>query len=473
MEPSENLQKSMFNAVLMLIGLSVWIVAVTLIRFIFIDKMSSMFTLPILSYIAISVGFLFLINGLILFMYFVLKLNMRSQKEQTATFFVIAFTYTLCIYGSIVNVYIMPMFLNALILAQLGQKNQAMLANFVNSAFITYALMIVSLVTGQSLLPVIVMMVTGLLCGGVAALVLSRDASRLAFTIKSFFICVCAIFIMRVMSFITLESDLISMDTVYMGISAIVQFSLALVISPIIERIFNLVTNVRLMELTSHTSPLINRLLKEAPGTFNHSLAVASFAQMCATSIGENPFLAMACAYYHDVGKLANPLYFKENQSDYNPHDDILPEVSAEILRSHTDYGFALCEEYHIPEEISHVTVQHHGTMLIPVFYHKAKKLTDGTVDQDEYCYHGITPRTKLAALIMICDSSEAAIRAMDQPDGDKVDKLLRKLISDRLESGQFDNCEITMRELNAIRETIINAYGGLFHKRLQYPEGK
>ncbi len=473
MKSSEHLQKSMFYPVLMLIGLSVWIVAVTLIRFIFIDKMSSLLNVPYLSFIAISVGFLFLINGLMLFMYYVLKLNTRKRKEQFATVCVIAFTYTLCIYSSLISVYVMPIFLSALILAQLSQKNQAMLANFVTSIFVTYALMIVSLVTEESLLPAIVMMVTGLLCGGFASLMLSGDAARLVFTIKSFIICVMSVVIMVIMSFIFTTTDKLSETVIYMMISAGMQFALALILSPIIERIFNLITNVRLMELTAHTSPLINRLLKEAPGTFNHSLAVASFAQMCAASIGENPYLAMACAYYHDVGKLANPLYFKENQSDYNPHDDILPEVSAEILRSHTIEGLKLCNDYHIPEEISHVTVQHHGTMLIPVFYHKAKKLTDGTVDPEEYCYHGITPITKLAALIMICDSSEAAIRAMDQPDGDKVDRLLRKLINERLESGQFDNCEITIRELNIIRETIINAYGGLFHKRLKYPEGK
>lgn len=470
MTSKNDTQKNIFYSLLMLIGLSVWIILVTLIRFIFIDKMKP--EIPYLTYIAVSIGFVFLINGLLIFMYYGLKFKELSTKEQLATVCIIAFTYTLCLYLAILNVYAMPIFLSALILAQLGQKKQSMLANFITVIFVTYALMLVNLINGASILPAIVMMVAGLLSGGISALTISNDASRLTFIFKSFLICLGTVVVMAILSLILAENNFFE-ELFYMGICAMTHFVLALVLSPLIERIFNLITNVRLMELTNHTSPLMSRLLKEAPGTFNHSLAVASFAQMCAANIGENPYLARACAYYHDVGKLANPLYFKENQADYNPHDDILPEVSAEILRSHTFEGLELCRQYRIPEEISHVTIQHHGTMLIPVFYFKAQKLTDGTVDQSDYCYHGEIPTTKLAALIMICDSSEAAIRAMDQPDGDKVDKLLRKLINDRLEHGQFDNCKITIRELNIIRETIINAYGGLFHKRIQYPEGK
>lgn len=473
MKRSEEKQKSIFFAVLMAIGLSLWIVAVTLIKFLFIVDMRSKLRVPLLSFMAISVGFLILINGLMLLTYFAARLYKLKTKELLATVFLIALTYTMCIYISLISVYIMPVFLSALVIAQLSNKNLAILANFVTTISLTFALMIESLVLGSSQLPIIVMMVTGLLCGSAAALALSKDASRLKFMLKSFLICVVAIVIMLVFSFIATKDNNPDGRIMYMVISSGAQFVLALILAPVMEKLFNLLTNVRLMELTAHNAPLMSRLLKEAPGTFNHSLAVASFAQMCAANIGENPYLAMACAYYHDVGKLANPIYFKENQSDYNPHDDILPEVSAEILRSHTSEGMTLCEQYNIPEEISHVTIQHHGTMLIPVFYHKAKKLTDGMVDPDEYCYHGVTPKTKLAALIMICDTSEAAIRAMDEPDGDKVDKLLQKLIYERLQSGQFDNCEITIRELNSIRETIINAYGGLFHKRIKYPEGK
>ena len=132
-----------------------------------------------------------------------------------------------------------------------------------------------------------------------------------------------------------------------------------------------------------------------------------------------------------------------------------------------------MCDQYHIPPEVSNVTVQHHGTLPIYIFFNKAKQLTDGAVDIADYSYHGHTPVSKIAAIIMLCDSSEAAIRAMDNPDPERVDKLLRKLISDRIEGGQFDDCDISLRDLDTIRQTIISAYGGQFHKRLRYPGGE
>ena len=256
-------------------------------------------------------------------------------------------------------------------------------------------------------------------------------------------------------------------------ISGFVPIILSQFCVPVLEKVFGLVTDNRLIELTDTRQPLLMRLAAEAPGTYNHSLAVANFAEMCANAIGEDPYFARAAAYYHDVGKLSNPFYFSENQAGYNPHDDILPEVSAEIIRKHTTEGYKLCREYGLPEEIAAVTVQHHGTLPMVVFYERAKRLTDGEVDIDDYSYHGTCPTSRIAAIIMICDSSEAAIRAMDRPDGERVDRLLRGIISDRISRGQFDNCSISLKELDIIRRTIISAYGGLFHTRIKYPGGE
>ncbi|MDE7107246.1 MAG: HDIG domain-containing protein, partial [Clostridiales bacterium] len=258
-------------------------------------------------------------------------------------------------------------------------------------------------------------------------------------------------------------------NIMYIGLSVAGEFLLTAVIVPLVEWIFNLTSDFKLMELINHKAPLIRRLSTEAPGTFNHCLAVANFAEICADAIGEDPYLARACAYYHDVGKLGNVEYFTENQAGYNPHDEILPEVSAEIIRKHTVDGYELCKKHHIPEEVAHITIEHHGTLPIMYFYNKAKSLTDGEVDMDEYRYYGEIPTGKMGAIIMICDSAEAAIRAMDNPTGDKVDKLLKGMIDDRLKQGQFDNCAITMKDLTAIRLAIVGAYGGLFHKRIKY----
>ena len=247
----------------------------------------------------------------------------------------------------------------------------------------------------------------------------------------------------------------------------------SLILNPVIESVFNLITDNRLVELTDSKQPLIARLIAEAPGTFNHCLAVANFAEICANAIGEDPYLARAAAYYHDVGKLENPEYFSENQRSKNPLDELLPEVSAQIIRNHCEDGFKLCEKHRVPEEISGVTVEHHGTLPIKVFYERAKQLTDSEIDIRDFSYHGRTPTTKIAAIIMICDAGEAAIRAMDKPDGERVDALLRGLINERIQYGQFDNCDISMNDLNVIRNAIIAAFGGLFHKRVKYPGGE
>jgi putative nucleotidyltransferase with HDIG domain len=238
------------------------------------------------------------------------------------------------------------------------------------------------------------------------------------------------------------------------------------------EKTFNLLTNARLIDLTDHNFPLIKRLITETPGTFNHALNVANFAEVCATAIGDNPYLARAAAYYHDIGKLANPQFFKENQSGDNPHDSLLPEVSAEIIRSHTVEGLALCKKYRIPKEIALVTLEHHGTMAITMFLDKAKKLTDGEVDIRQYSYSGVTPTTKIAAIIMICDIAEAALRA-GQQDLDKVEEMVSSMIWQRVKNGQFDNCDITIKELTIIKDTIMSAHSGVYHKRLKYPDGK
>jgi putative nucleotidyltransferase with HDIG domain len=257
------------------------------------------------------------------------------------------------------------------------------------------------------------------------------------------------------------------------AIAIFAQLVLSLVFQPVLEKAFNLLTNSRLVELTDHYSPLVKRLIEEAPGTFNHSLAVANFAEVCATAIGENPYMARACAYYHDIGKLSSPIYFKENQSELNPHDSILPEVSAEIIRGHTLDGYKICKQYHIPDEIARVTIEHHGTMPIYVFYKKAQQLTDSGVDVKDYSYGGGTPTTKIAAIIMICDAAEAALRAIDSPDAKKAEMTLSDIIWSRIQNGQFGECDITLKELNTIQNTISGSFGGVYHKRLKYPDSK
>lgn len=240
---------------------------------------------------------------------------------------------------------------------------------------------------------------------------------------------------------------------------------------PIFERIFNLSTNFRLSELANTEQALLKRLYDEAPGTFNHCLTVANYAEACAVAIGENPFLARAAAYYHDIGKLKNPNYFTENQNGgVNPHDELTPEASVMAIKKHIIYGLTLAKENHLPPEIERVISEHHGTMPLKFFYLKAKKYTDGELPYDEYRYDGPIPTSKISGIIMIADAAEAALRAGNREDPAKI---VNNIIAERMNFNQFVDCDLTMKDIDIIKSTIITTYMGIKHERIKYPKAK
>ncbi len=242
-------------------------------------------------------------------------------------------------------------------------------------------------------------------------------------------------------------------------------------IVPLTERFFGQVTNFRLAELTNTNQPLLKRLFNEAPGTFNHCLTVSNYAQACASAIGANPFLARAVSYYHDIGKLKNPLLFIENQSGRNPHDELSPEASVLSLKKHVLYGYALAKENNLPEEVCRGILEHHGTMLIKFFYSKAKKLTDGDLPYDNYRYDGPKPASKISAILMICDACEAALRAAN--DKTRAREIVNSIVEERMQFEQFTSCDITMQEIEIVKSTITDTYLGYKHERIDYPTMK
>ncbi|MBQ8426502.1 MAG: HDIG domain-containing protein [Clostridia bacterium] len=245
-----------------------------------------------------------------------------------------------------------------------------------------------------------------------------------------------------------------------------------LIILPVFEALFKKVSYFKYAELTDHKAKLIRKMIQQAPGTFNHSIVVSNIAEACATAINEDALLARTCAYYHDIGKLRRPEFFTENQADgINPHDDLTPELSANIIKSHTQDGYNLIMKNRLPKEIADVSVQHHGTLPILYFYNKAKTFTDGDVDITQYCYMGPKPQTKIAAIIMIADSCEAATRTLKDRSRENVKSVVRKIVNDRMALGQFEECEITLKELNIIMHTVVNNLTGVYHSRIEYPK--
>lgn len=240
---------------------------------------------------------------------------------------------------------------------------------------------------------------------------------------------------------------------------------------PIFEMVFKHLTPFRLRELTSENAKIIKMLKKNALGTYNHSVVVAQLAEACAAAIGEDPELARAAAYYHDVGKLKQPEMFAENQSDVNLHQQLAPELSVDIIRSHTRDGAKLIKKNHLPEFLADVAVEHHGTLPIKYFYAKALKMSDGELRMGNYSYSGPTPSSKIAAIIMIADASEAATRAMSERSPEKVEALVKSIIEERMNLDQFADCDITMRELSIIALTVVTQLTGVYHSRVEYPK--
>ena len=246
-----------------------------------------------------------------------------------------------------------------------------------------------------------------------------------------------------------------------------------LAILPVFEVLFNCLTVYRLRELTSSDAKILQRLKEAAPGTYNHSMMVAQLAEACAAAIGENVDYARAAALYHDVGKLHYPEHYTENQGDYNVHDELTPELSADIIRSHAKDGQNLIKANHLPEFLADIAIQHHGTLPIRYFYAKALKMTDGELNIEDFSYQGPKPQTKLAAIIMIADASEAAVRAVDARKPEQAEKAIRAVIEERMDLEQFSECDITMVDLTKIRMALVNTLSGVYHHRVKYPSIK
>lgn len=245
---------------------------------------------------------------------------------------------------------------------------------------------------------------------------------------------------------------------------------------PFWENMFEANTPLRLMELTNPNNELLRKLMIEAPGTYHHSLIVANLAETAVYDIGGNTALARAGAYYHDVGKLRYPQYFAENQSGYNPHDELPPEKSAKIITGHTKGGLELAERYKLPPVVRDMIVEHHGNSLVKFFYFKALKLYGAeNVNEADYRYQGRIPSSRESAVVMLADTVEAAVRSMlgHGKTMEEAEAAVKNLMKDKLDDGQLNNSGLTLNELETIRLAFLKVFHGMYHERVSYPEQK
>src|SRR6201988_922084 len=241
---------------------------------------------------------------------------------------------------------------------------------------------------------------------------------------------------------------------------------------PVNESMFGILTDVKLLELSNAALPVLGQLALRAPGTNQHSHAVGQLAEDASRAIGANPLLARIGALYHDIGKLAAPDYFVENQQGENPHDRLRPQHSAKIITSHVTYGARLAKEIGLPTKIADFIPQHHGTRTLHYFLRKAqaKAKPNEVIDENDFRYPGPKPQFKEAAITMRADSCEAAARSLARPDPDNIRAIVVKIVDAIISDGQLDECDITLQELTTIREAMISALTAIYHARIDYP---
>lgn len=241
---------------------------------------------------------------------------------------------------------------------------------------------------------------------------------------------------------------------------------------PYLENAFGLTSPVKLLELSHPSNPLLKKLLTESPGTYHHSILVGNLAESAAEAVGGESLLVRVGAYYHDIGKIKRPYFFIENQlSNDNPHDKIAPTLSTLILTSHVRDGIELARENKLPQSIKNIIEQHHGTSMVTYFYHKAKESGGDNINEDEFRYEGPKPQTKEAAIVMLADSVEAAVRSMQNRTHGRVEGQVRKILKDKLLDGQLDECDLTFKDLEIIAEAFLQVLSGIFHSRVEYPD--
>ena len=269
----------------------------------------------------------------------------------------------------------------------------------------------------------------------------------------------------------------ISAGAVLAGAGALAAGFIMLGVMPTIERLFDITTGLALAELRDTRQPLLRELQARAPGTYNHSLAVASIAENAAEAIKADSRLVYVGALYHDVGKLNKPEYFIENQGGGdNKHDKLSPAMSLLVIIGHVKDGLELAQEYGLPKVLRHFIESHHGTSLVEYFFHAAKeRAANGgeEVEEFSYRYPGPKPRTREAAILLLCDGIESATRAMNDPTPSRIEALVRKISRGRLDDGQFGECELTFRDLQVIEDSIIKSLCAIYHSRIAYPGGR
>lgn len=315
----------------------------------------------------------------------------------------------------------------------------------------------------------------GLICGVISAFMVTKAHQRSKLSMNGVLLGLTnAVFIVFINFIEKSDARTILTESLAVFVNGMVSMILTIGLLPFLESAFGIVTPLKLLEISNPNHPLLKKLLMEAPGTYHHSLMVGNLAEVASEDLGCNALLARAGAYFHDVGKLKRPDLFTENQLSDNPHDRMTPNVSTVVITSHTTDGVEIATKYKLPPAIKDIILQHHGTTLVAYFYYKAVKSEPSEeVKEEDYRYKGPKPQTKEAAIVMLSDSVEAAVRSMTDRTEEKIEALVKKIIKGKLDDGQLNKCQLTLADLDTIANSFIKVLSGYFHARQKYPEIK
>lgn len=371
--------------------------------------------------------------------------------------------------------YMLPVAAAPILLAALFEAPFALITAAVCALLTTFTAIYISDVSGIVSLsgnqPL--QMTASYLFGGLAGVLVIHRAERL----NRFFLAGVGVMLasfLGLLAFWLLDASRHVMDLAWMSGASVLAGGLSAVVTvglfALLGSVFGVTTRLQLMELAQLNAPLLRRLQDEAPGTFHHSIIVGNLAERAADLIGADSLLVRVGSYYHDIGKMARPGFFIENQlSGANPHDGLDPVTSAEILREHVAHGVELGRRYRLPERVREFIPEHHGTRLVAYFYRLAAQ-QDPDIDQEQFTYAGPRPRSRETAIVMLADSTEAMVRAAKDRSQERIDAMVESVIAERLAEGQFDDCDLTLRDLRVIAESFKRSLRAIYHPRVEYP---
>ena len=429
-------------------------------------------SIDVLMYVGVALLALLVLLMLAIYMITYEQEILRDAGRTALLCVILIVTCGVCMVSQSINQFLVPVALGVMVTTLLLKSRLALIVNLALGAL---SGLMNSGVSGSFSTSLIIVMMTSIVSGPLCIALIRNKTQRVVVLLAGLMVSMSNMLTTLAVGLITeTNTTNVMYWALWSGGGGLLSGVLCIGLQPLLEWIFNLVTPAKLMELSNPNHPLIRRMILEASGTYHHSIIVANLAEAAADAIGANSLLARVGAYYHDVGKLKRPLYFKENQMGDNPHDRTDPMVSAAILTAHPSDGVALAEKYRMPQPILDIIQQHHGDTPVIYFYDRCVKQNGAeNVDIDDFRYPGPRPQTREAAVVMLADTIEAAARTVPDRSGEALEALIRKLIRAKIDDGQLNESPMTMVDIEKATKAFVMVLSGVFHQRVEYPEMK